>query len=550
MGELWWNVPERLAWLLIVIRLLSLFLAIWTSLLATGAPRPNIVYLMADDLGYGDVKCFGGERCKIATPHFDRLAREGMRFTDAHPVASVCVPSRMAIMTGRYPWRFVPPRPSGPWGYLNPRLRKDQFTLGRMMRKAGYRTSYVGKWHLGTLMVTTDGKNQMETNVDFTVPMKIGPRDYGFDESFVLPGSLDMYPYVFARNNRWVGKVTKTRGWSAFNRVGPCAEDFEDWKVLDTFSSEAEKFIAGRAGEAKEGNPFFLYVALTSPHTPTSPHPKFQGKSAIGPYGDFVMEADDCLGRVLNALKEHGVAGNTLVIATSDHGPAPYAGPKLKATYGQIHEMEKEGHWPGGIYRGYKFSVYEGGLRVPFVVRWPGVVKKGATCERLIGLNDLMATLAEVTGTKLAGGQAPDSVSYLPLLKNAEGGATRESMLMQSTHNFVVRKGAWKLALCPGSGCRAIWGNLPKPEEAWKKALGAFGGNQPKDADLGKAPFVQLFNLASDPREKASLAAKHPEIVAELLEIARDAVARGRTTPGPDLPNDRKGIRYLPRVPK
>ncbi|MCH7727830.1 MAG: sulfatase-like hydrolase/transferase, partial [Planctomycetes bacterium] len=169
---------------------------------------PNIVFILADDLGYGDVNCFGGERCQIKTPNFDRLASQGMRFTDAHANASVCVPTRVAIMTGRYPWRFGKSGPGGPWGYLGTRLPVGQHTLGTMMRAAGYRTGYVGKWHLGTLMQTTDGKPQGPTNVDYTKPLKIGPPQFGFDDSFILPGSLDMYPYAFVRNNHWVGKVT------------------------------------------------------------------------------------------------------------------------------------------------------------------------------------------------------------------------------------------------------------------------------------------------------------------------------------------------------
>ncbi|MFP6703206.1 MAG: sulfatase-like hydrolase/transferase, partial [Planctomycetaceae bacterium] len=257
------------------------------------AAPPNVVVVLADDLGYGDVKSFGLDRCQIDTPHFDRLAREGMRFTSAYAIASVCVPSRMSIMTGRYAFRFGRPAPGGPWGFLGTRLKTNRFTLAKMFRSRGYRTGYVGKWHLGTLMTTTDGKIQGLKNVDYTRPLKIGAPQFGFHESFILPGSLDMYPYVFARNNRWVGKVTATKGWSAFGRMGPAAEDFEDVKVLATFGDEAERFIA-----ASRDRPFFLFVALTAPHTPTSPTKKFEGRSRIGLYGDFVMNTDHTLGRV------------------------------------------------------------------------------------------------------------------------------------------------------------------------------------------------------------------------------------------------------------
>jgi len=346
---------------------------------ANSNTRPNVVFILADDLGYGDVECFGTDRCQIETPAFDRLAREGMRFADAHANASVCVPTRVAVMTGRYPWRFGRPGPGGPWGFLGTRLPTNQHTLGRLMKSAGYRTGYIGKWHLGTLMRTTDGKPQGPNNVDYRQPLDIGPPQYGFDESFILPGSLDMYPYAFVRNNHWVGEVTAQKGWSAFHRVGPAAVDFEDTKVLDTFAAEAERFIAERAPAVKQGQPFFLYLALTAPHTPVSPSAKFAGRSRLGIYGDFVMETDDCIRRVLHALAAEGVDRNTLVIATSDHGPAPYAGRKREATFLQLAELEREGHRSNGPFRGYKFSVYEGGFRVPFVARWPAVVPPGTT---------------------------------------------------------------------------------------------------------------------------------------------------------------------------
>jgi arylsulfatase A-like enzyme len=512
-----------------------------------GAKKPNIVFILADDLGIGDLKCYGGDRCQVDTPYADSLAAQGMRFTDAHSVSSVCMPVRISIMTGRYPWRFQHPLPSGPWGFCSQQIPTDHFTTAKMLRDAGYRTGYVGKWHLGTQMQTTDEKVQGPENVDFTKPLKMGPPQMGFDYSFILPGSLDMYPYVFVRNNEFVGKVTQQRGWSAFNRVGPAAEGFEDYKVLDTFSTEAEQFVERQAESAKAGNPFFLYFALTAPHTPTCPSPKFQGKSKLGIYGDFLMETDDCVGRVLNALKAHGLDDNTLVILTADNGPALYAGNIREATVDNLRQLEKAGHYSRGIYRDYKFSAYEGGLRMPYLVRWPGVVKPGSVCNRLIGLNDLMATLADVTQTRLPENAAPDSVSFLPLLRNAEAEAPRKEMLLQSSMAFfVVRQGNWKLILTPGSGGKGMYGQS-SDEEGWRKAIETFG-RIPLGDELRAPPFIQLYNMADDPQEAQNVAASHPERVERMLAVLDRQIAGGRSTPGPKLKND-TNIVVHPRLP-
>ena len=506
---------------------------------------PNIIYIMADDLGIGDVACYGQERCQIPTPHMDRLAREGMTFTDAHAVASVCIPSRLAIMTGRYPWRFRPPETNGPWGFINPYMRPREATLGTLLKGQGYRTGYVGKWHLGLEMATRDGAPQDSATVDFTLPVKQGPLHYGFDECFILPGSLDMYPYAFVRGDSWVGEVTAQKGWSAFNRVGPAETSFKDDQVLSTFCDEAEAFLE-RQSRDREG-PFFLYLALTSPHTPVSPSEEFRGKSPLGPYGDFVMETDACVGRVLRALDRLNLADDTLVIATSDHGPAPYAGPRLKATAGQVRELEAQGHFPSGHFRGYKFSVYEGGLRVPFLVRWPGVVESGSSCDALVGLIDLFATVADIVDVDLREDQAVDSISFLPLLKQPRSSATRSHLVLQSPQAFVIRQGPWKLALCPGSGCRGHLGNRPGRQEAWAAAIAAFG-RVPRGDEVWSSEFVQLFQLEKDPTESEDLAAQSPDRLKEMVRLLQSIVDRGRSTAGPDQRNDRERISIAPRV--
>ncbi|MDA0349306.1 MAG: arylsulfatase [Verrucomicrobia bacterium] len=508
--------------------------------------RPNIVFILADDLGIGDTKVYGGDRCLIHTPNIDRLAAGGLRFTDAHPSASVCGPTRLAIMTGRYPWRNQQHDRGGAWGFTGLKIDPaKRHTLGDMFREAGYKTGYVGKWHLGTLMTTNDGEVQGETNVDYTKPLKVGPPEFGFDYSFILPGSLDMYPYAYAKNNVWQGEITAQKGWSAFNRVGDAEKDFEDHEVLETFFDEADAYI----GRQKQNDRFFLFLALTAPHTPTSPGINWQGKSKLGVYGDFVMEVDHAVERVVNTLKKQGLYEDTLILFSSDHGPASYAGNILPATYGQIHLMEKSGHYPGGPHRGYKFSVYEGGLRVPLIAHWPAVIKPGNTSDALVGLNDLMATFAEITEHKLNPKHAPDSISFAKVLRNHKAGTQREHLVMQSAMEvFVIRDGEWKLCLGPGSGAKGLWGNVPLPEDAWKVALEKHKESPSLEAFLN-APFVQLFNLSNDPHEDNNLAQQHPDRVKAMVKQLQKQIDEGRSTPGPKLANDKK-INIHQRLPE
>jgi arylsulfatase A len=505
--------------------------------------KPNIVFILADDLGYGDTKTYGGDRCQIETPHIDALAKGGLKFTDAHVNASVCGPTRAAIMTGRYPWRYGKSLPGGPWGFVGARYPADTYTLGDLFKSVDYQTGYIGKWHLGTQMTTKDGKVQNIKNVDFTKPLMIGPKNYGFDYSFILPGSLDMYPYAFARNNIWQGEVTAQKGWSAFHRVGPAEKDFEDHQVLETFYSEAEAFIS----KQKQDAPFFLFLALTAPHTPTSPGEKFKGKSSLGVYGDFVMEVDHSVERVMSALKKQGLDENTLVLFSTDHGAASYAGNILKATPGQIHLLEEKGHYANANLRGFKFTVYEGGLRVPLIAHWPKVIKPGSVCDELVGTNDLMATFAELTGAKIDPENAPDSISFANLLTSPESEGTRKNLIMQGVGPFVVREGDWKLCLCPGSGAPVHHEIVPTPDAAWKTALKELG-REPTWDDLKKFPFVQLFNLKQDISEKKNIAAQHPEKVAALIQILQTQMQDGRSTPGPKLEGRQPHINQ--RIPK
>lgn len=512
------------------------------------AERPNIVFILADDLGYGDVKAFGGDKCNVDTPHFDQLCAEGMKFTDAHVTDSVCVPSRTSIMTGRYAFRFGKAEPGGPWGFTGLRFPASQHTLGAMFRSGGYTTGYVGKWHLGTRMTTRDGKVQGPENTDFTQPIQIGPSDYGFDECFFLPGSLDMFPYAYIRGKQWQGRITTQKGWSAFNRVGPAAEDFVDTEVLSRFCNEAGSFIQTQAriqSQATSPEPFFLFVALTAPHTPTSPEADFKGKSRIGIYGDFVMNADACIGRIRKQLGDAGLAENTVVMVASDHGPGHYSGRRLQATANQMQEMEKDGHFSAGPWRGYKFSAFEGGLRIPFATVWPGVVKPGSVSHALIGLNDLMATWADIAKIELSSKQAPDSSSFLNVLKQPEQ-PHRRNLVIRGTRSDAFRQGDWKLILGPGSGSSGQFFTEPKSEDAWKEAIAVFGRNPANHKELEDPIFVQLYNLRNDPAETTDVAANNLNQMKKMLADYQEIIRNGRSTPGAPLSNDRNVKAFRP----
>jgi arylsulfatase A-like enzyme len=516
-------------------------------LAALSAP-PNVLLILADDLGYGDVAIYGGDRNRIPTPRLDRLAGEGIRFTDAHATASVCVPSRVALMTGRYAWRYPVPDPAadGPWGYLVPRFPPGTPTLGHHLGRAGYRTAYVGKWHLGTGMTTRDGKVQGPDHADHAKPLGIGPRDHGFAESFILPGSLDMFPYAFVRNHEWVGPVTARTGCSAFGRIGPAAADFNFSTVLERWTEESVAFLRRHAASAPDA-PFFLFVALTSPHTPLSPGVAFRGKSALGPYGDLVLETDAAVGRLLDALEETGQAGRTLVVFTSDHGPASYVGRTEKPAPGAVRDLQAAGHHPAGPFRGAKFDLFEGAHRVPFLVRWPGTAAPGTTCAGLVSLVDLFATFAEAAGTAPGPSEAPDSVSFLPLLRDPAGEAPRKNLVTTSSHAWAFRKGPWKLLLTPGSGCNGEWGNAPADADAWRAARERFG-RRPEPSDLSLPPFVQLYHLGRDPGETRDVAEEQIDQIHGLLEQVDTVIASGRTTPGDWLENDRP-VSYHEHVP-
>ncbi|AQT69799.1 Arylsulfatase [Anaerohalosphaera lusitana] len=474
---------------------------------SSASDRPNIVYILADDLGYGDVSCMNKDS-KIHTTNMDRLAAEGMIFTDAHAGAAVCTPTRYGILTGRYCWRSRLKK-GGIWGDSPPVIEKDRMTVASMLKPYGYHSACIGKWHLGWHWQMKDDNPEQ---IDFTKPIQQGPTTNGFDYSFCLPASLDIPPYVYVENDKVTAppnRVVEGKTGKLLMREGPTGADFVHKDVLPDLTEKAVTYIDQRSESNK---PFFLYFALPAPHTPILPTEQFRGKSGTNEYGDFVLQVDHTVGQVMRALKRNGLKENTLFIFTSDNGCAPHV---------NFEELAEYGHDPSYLFRGHKADIYEGGHRMPFIARWPKRVKAKTRCSDTTCLTDLMATAADINGIDLPDSAAEDSVSMLPNLLRTATGPLREATVHQSVNgSFSIRQGKWKLILCPGSGG---W-SPPRP-------------GSPKIKDL---PPVQLYDLSSDIDENENLHAQHPEIVRRLTNLLQSYIDRGRSTPGQPQKNNGK----------
>ena len=478
----------------------------------TAAERPNIIVILADDQGFGDLAA-NNPQSKIATPNLDALARGGLRFTDGHTSSGVCTPTRYSLLTGRYHWRTR--LQSGVLGGFSPPLiAKDRLTVAGLLKQQGYATGCFGKWHLGMSFplknggVADDGGNfsksfQDAASVDYGRDILDGPVDHGFDTYFGISASLDMPPFVWIKDRRVTEIPSATKTWI---RTGPAGPKFEAVDVLPSVIDHTIAFIEAQK-KADPAKPFFAYVPLNAPHTPIVPTKEFQGSSGISPYADFVKQVDHDVGRLLASLEKQGLADNTLVIFTSDNGCS---------TAADIPQLQKAGHEPSYIYRGNKADLYEGGHRVPFLVRWPAQVKPGVS-NALVGQIDFLATFAEITGASVPAAMAEDSVSFLPVLRGDKL-EVRQGIVSQSINgSFAIRNGQWKLCLSAGSGG---WSS-PKPG--------------PEEAGL---PPVQLYDLSKDPGERKNLQAEFPERVAAMKAELEKTIARGRSTPGNDLKND------------
>ncbi len=494
----------------ILLILISLFPCL---LLAGSQQQPNIVIILADDFGVGDIQAHYPKN-KIATPHLDRFVKQGMSFTDAHSGSAVCSPTRYGLLTGRYCWRTRLQE----WviaAYEPPLITKDRATLPGMLKQQGYHTACIGKWHLGwewqgeqPSRMTEPGNAQWKLNWDFTKPIKGGPTSRGFNYFYGvdLP---NLPPFAMIENDKFVKQPTAKFDYDP--NVGivlpkrfkgaPSAPGWQMQKILPVITNRAVRYIHERA---KQKSPFFLYFSMTSPHEPVVPSKNFRGKSGIAPIADFVMETDWSAGQVIKAIDDAGIAENTIVIFTADNGHSHYTG---------WNDLIKAGHLPSGPYRGHKGDIWEGGHRVPLIVRWNKQIKKGTTNNQMVCLTDLFATCAQLAGTDLPKQGAEDSISFFPALRGATNNAQRTSLVNHSNHGeFAYRDGHWKLVF---------------------KMSG-----KNKQQSRGKPTIVELYNLKDDVAEENDLSKKRPQIVKQMTAQFKKLIEDGSSRKGQKAAND------------
>ena len=486
---------------------------------------PNVVLINADDLGYGDLGCYGAT--KVKTPHIDRLAAQGRRFTDAHSASAVCTPSRYALLTGRYPFRH--PKLWGPVMLRSPLvIETDRLTLGAIMKQAGYATACIGKWHLGF---------GLKTPTNWNTRLKPGPCELGFDYYFGVPVVNSHPPFVYVENHRVVGltaddpmvygKPAATKPWPekmGLNWIGGARaahKAYQDDKVGTTLTGKAVTWI-----EQHKDRPFFLYLATTNIHHPFTPAPRFNGTSGCGRYGDFIHELDWIVGQVLATLDKAKVAHNTLVIFTSDNGGMLNQG-------GQA--AWKAGHHMNSDLLGFKFDAWEGGHRVPFIARWPGRIPAGTTSDQLLCNVDIPATLAALVGHTLRPQDAPDSFNMLPALTGTPQGPIRDHLVIspRSPRHIAVRKGKWIYISAKGGG--GFGGRKIGDHALGGPAAHALTGQVNSDianARLKKdAPPAQLYDLEEDRSEKTNLYRRHPDVVRQMQALLAKCRRVRRTAP-------------------
>jgi len=463
----------------------------------------NIIFIMADDLGYGDLSCYNKDS-KIQTPNIDRLASQGVRFTDAHSPSAVCSPTRYGVLTGRYCWRTWLKR-NVLNGFSQPLISREQMTVAELLKKNDYHTACIGKWHLGIGWQSKDGGaiNSVKDveRVDFNKPITDGPNQHGFDYSFITSACSTVDPpYVFIENGKCTAEpkasmIRKGPVTTTGSRSGPMVPGWSNEDVDPTYIKKTNEFLK-RHKDKNANQPFFVYLALSAPHAPWLPPDLVKGKSKTGSRGDMVLLVDWCVGQILDTLNRLKLIHDTLVIFTSDNGP----------------RIGKEGHNSAGNWRGYKSHIWEGGHRVPFIARWPGKIEPDTVCDELICLTDLTATCAAIVGTELPENAGQDSYNILPaLLAEKPGKPIREAIVHHSCFGvFAIRQGHRKLIL--ETKCSGGW---VEP-----------GGEGPKPGSPG-----QLYNLADDPYEENDLWEKHPEIVEHLASLLEKYKTQGYSRP-------------------
>ena len=494
------------------IRYVWISIVFMTIPISATARYPNVVLILADDFGVGDIQAHYPDN-KIATPHLDRLVQQSISFTDAHSPSAVCSPTRYGLLTGRYAWRTRLQE----WviaAYEPPLIEAGRLTLPEFLRQQGYTTACIGKWHLGwnwpgdsASQMTTQRNGQWQQQWDFTKPIRGGPIDRGFDYFFGvdLP---NLPPFTFIRQDRVTVQPTARYRWDLAEGVNlpkgfegaPMAPNFRLAEILPAITRDAVEQVHQLAqGEA----PFFLFFSMTSPHEPIVPTTRFRGKSGIAPIADFVMETDWSAGQVLEAIEEAGVADETLVIFTADNGHSHYTG---------WQSLIDAGHWPSGPYRGHKGDIWEGGHRVPLIVRWPGCFPAGKQSDQLVCLTDVFATLADAAGAELPWDSAEDSFNFLRDFKAVAPHERRLSLVSHSNHGeFAYRDGPWKI----------VFRNIGKLESS-----------------RGKLRVVELYHLEQDTAEQHNVAADHPEVVAALTQALQRVIEGGASRTGVEAKND------------
>ncbi len=492
--------------------------------------KPNIVFIMADDMGYGDVGCYNAES-KIPTPHMDRLAREGVRFTDAHSPSAVCTPTRYGVLTGRYCWRS-PLKRGVLYNYEHPLIPPERLTVASLLKQHGYATACIGKWHLGLGWSAKPGTRvdfrrplpwpggspsaAFEAKIDFARPITGGPNALGFDYFFGTSGcSSAQPPYCFIENGRVIGTPSVRKGRAPGSRAGLKVPGWKHKDADPTFAKKAVEFI-GKHQKESPGKPFFLYLAPSAPHEPAiwPVVPDFvKGKSKAGPRGDLVVLVDRMVGQVLDALDRHKLADHTLVIVTSDNGALPGHSARVDGR----KPWDTYGHKSCGDWRGYKSHIWEGGHREPFIARWPGRIEPRTVCDEPIELTDLLATVAAILGAELPDDAGEDSYNILPALLGdpsaglRAGKPIRKALIHHSVFGvFSIRQGRWKLIVGTESS-----GGWPPPR-----------GTGPKPGAPG-----QLYDIAADPGETRNLWRERQDIVKRLAALLAKYKRGGRSAP-------------------